>query len=320
MELKIAVVGCGGFGNIHLEAISQLGYPIYVFSRSKEKAEECAKKYNALGYFTTYKDVLKSDADIIDLIVSHDSHYPMVVSALEVGKHVMVEKPIARTIEEARGMIYLAKELGLKFMTLENFYFDTTVWLAKREIEKLGKLSLILVRSIHYNSPKGWRMNKEKMGGGAFIDGGIHFVDTLLNFGGDYKEVKAFCGKFFSGIEGEDTTTALFKFTSGALGVLLYSWSAKNPPKVPAFEIYGENGSIVEDPNGRVNRKPYGDLIVTINGEVRKVEADKKNPIMEEIRGFVNAVMENKEVPMSPELALRDLEAVLKLYEEGKCN
>ncbi len=316
MEFKIAVVGCSGFGNVHLEALRELGYPFYVFSRSKEKAEECAKKYNALGFFTSYKDVIKSDADIVDLIVSHDSHYPMTVAALEAGKHVMLEKPIARTEEEAIGMIKIAKELGLKFMVLENFYFDSTVWAAKKEMEKLGKISLIIVRSTHFNSPGGWRAIKEKMGGGAFIDGGVHFVDTILNLGGDYEQVKAYCNKYFSGIEGEDTTLALFKFRSGASGVMIYSWSAKHPPRVPAFEIYGENGSIIEDPSGRINRKPFGNLIVNVSGEAKVVEVEKRNPIVEEIRGFVEAVSQNKEVPMQPEIALRDLKAVLTVYKE----
>jgi predicted dehydrogenase len=62
--------------------------------------------------------------------------------------------------------------------------------------------------------------------------------------GGEYGEIKSFCGKYFSNMEGEDTTVASFKFTGGYLGLLIYSWSIKNPPKVPAFEIYGEKGSV----------------------------------------------------------------------------
>mgnify|MGYP001772454977 CR=1 FL=1 len=63
-------------------------------------------------------------------------------------------------------------------MVLEQFYFDSTVRKAKELLPNLGKLSLILVRSTHFNQPKEWRAVKEKMGGGALIDGGVHFIDT----------------------------------------------------------------------------------------------------------------------------------------------
>ena len=72
----------------------------------------------------------------------------------------------------------------------------------------------------------------------------VEYISLILNLGGEYEEIKSFCGKYFSNMEGEDTTVASFKFTGGHLGLLIYSWSIKNPPKVPAFEIYGEKGSV----------------------------------------------------------------------------
>lgn len=312
--MKVAVVGCNGWGRVHLHALKKIGAEYYVFSRDEEKAKECMKKYDAKAYFTKYEDVLRSDADIIDLVVSHDKHFEMGIEAMKAGKHLMLEKPIARTIEEAKGLINFSREKGVKFMVLEQFYFDSTVRKAKELLPNLGKLSLILVRSTHFNQPKEWRAVKEKMGGGALIDGGVHFIDTLLNLGEEYEEIKSFCGKYFSNMEGEDTTVASFKFTGGHLGLLIYSWSIKNPPKVPAFEIYGEKGSLVEDPNSRVPGKPYGDII--FNGE--RIEVEKVDPIEVEIREFLKAVENNTEVPMKPEIALRDLEAVLKIYDD--CN
>ncbi|WP_338598874.1 Gfo/Idh/MocA family oxidoreductase [Sulfolobus tengchongensis] len=313
--MKIAVVGCDGFGKVHLRAMKNIpDIEYYVFSRNEEKAKECMKEFNAKGYFTNYDDILNSDVDIVDLLVSHDQHYPMGIRALKSGKHLMLEKPIARTIEEAEGLIKTAKETNRKFMVLEQFYFDSSVRKAKELLSKLGSLSLIIVRSTHLYQPKGWRREKEKMGGGALIDGGVHFIDTLLNLGGEYEYVKASCGRYFSGIEGEDTTLATFKFKNGALGLLMYSWSIINPPKVPAFEIYGERGSLVEDPNSRVMGKPYGDLILSIGEKGERIEVEKVSPIETEIREFVNAVKNDSNVPMPPEIALRDLRAVLDIY------
>jgi predicted dehydrogenase len=107
----------------------------------------------------------------------------MGVSAIRSKKHVMLEKPIARDEEEAIRLIETAKTTGVKFMVLENHYFDPSVWKAKELMEMMGGISLILLRNTRFNSPQGWRRVKDLMGGGALIDGGIHFIDTLLNLG-----------------------------------------------------------------------------------------------------------------------------------------
>jgi predicted dehydrogenase len=87
-----------------------------------------------------------------------------------------------------------------------------------------------------------------------------------------------------------------------------------NPPSVPAFEVYGENGSLIEDPvSRRVNvtyGRVYGDLL--FNG--KPISLPKVNVVKAELEGFIKAVEEDKPVPMPPEVALRDLKAVLDVY------
>lgn len=318
MVLKIAVVGCRGFGKVHLNALSKLrdryGLEVYVFSRTEEFARDCHREYDASGYFTRYSDVLRSDVDIVDLVVSHDAHMPMSIAALEAGKHVMLEKPIARTVEEAMSIINVAKSSGKKFMVLENHYFDPSVWRARELMSQLGRVSMIIVRKLQYNSPGGWRRVRELMGGGALIDGGIHYVDTLLNLGGDYTEVKSVCTRGFAGLEGEDISVSIFRFRNGAVGVLLYSWSAPGGDKASAFEIYGEHGFIMEDPGSRVPGKPYGDLIININGRQERINIERINAVEREIELFLQSVINNTDVPMPPEVALRDLKAVIDAY------
>ena len=318
MTLKIAVVGCRGFGRVHLNALSKLrdryGLELYVFSRTEEYARDCQREYQASGYFTRYGDVLRSNVDIVDLVVSHDTHMPMSIAALEAGKHVMLEKPIAKTLEEAMAIMNTAKLSGRRFMVLENHYFDPSVWRARELMSQLGRVSMIIVRKLQYNSPGGWRRVRELMGGGALIDGGIHYVDTLLNLGGDYTEVKSVCAHGFSGIEGEDISASIFRFTSGAVGVLLYSWSTPSGNVAPVFEIYGERGFIIEDPGSRIPGKPYGDLVINIDGKQERVTVEKVNTVEREIELFLQSITNNTEVPMPPEVAIRDLKAVLDAY------
>ncbi|ABW01496.1 Gfo/Idh/MocA family protein [Caldivirga maquilingensis] len=315
--MRIAVVGCGGFGNVHLNALRELNrsdLEVYVFSRSREKAEECARRYSASGYFTNYDDVVKSNVDIVDLIVSHDMHAPMAIKAMETGKHVILEKPIARTIDEANAIIEASRRLKVKFMVAENFYFDPAVWKAVELIKEIGQVHTIIIRSTHYGKPGGWRRVKELMGGGAFIDGGIHFVDTLLNIGGEYNHACGLSYRTISGIEGEDTTIGLFRFRNGARGLIMYSWGMMHSLNVPSIEVYGEGGSIIEDPSTRrinVNYgRVYGDLL--FNGKA--INLPKVNVVKAELEGFIKSIEEDKPVPMPPEVALRDLKAVLEVY------
>lgn len=324
--MKVAVVGCNGFGKVHLNVLQRVkGIEYYVFSRDEEKAKECMKDFNANGYFTDYDKILQSDVDVIDLLVSHDMHYTMGVQALRSGKHLMVEKPIAKSVEEGEKLIKTAKELNKKFMVLEQYYFDSSVRTAVQLLPKLGSLSLIIVRSTHAFRPAGWRREKDRMGGGALIDGGVHFIDVLLNIGGEYDQVKAQCGRYYSNIEGEDTSLATFRFKRGGLGLLIYSWATPAPPKNPGIEIYGTRGSIIEDPDTRAvdpdtrsRTKPFGDLLLNIEGKEERVTVEKTSPIEVEIRGFINAIEQDREVPMPPEVALRDLRAVYDIY--NSCN
>ena len=313
--MKVAVVGCGGFGRVHLDALNELrsggmDIELYVFSRDPEKARECARTYNASGYFTNYDDVVKSNIDVVDLVVSHDAHAPMAIRAMEAGKHVLLEKPIARTLEEANAIVEASRRFNVKFMVAENFYFDPAVWKAVELMPRLGKIYTIIVRSTAYHSPSGWRRIKELMGGGALIDGGIHFIDTLLNLGGDYERACGVSYRSVSGIEGEDTTLGIFKFENGATGLIIYSWGFKNPSRTPAFEVYGDNGSIVENPDTRVKGRVYGDVV--FNGEA--IQLPRVNVVKLEIESFLKAVESNEPVPMPPEKAIRDLKAVLDIY------
>ena len=234
--MKIVVVGCRGWGQIHLRALAQLGLDIEVMERNKEAAETCVEKYGARKVYTEYSSVLSSNADIVDLVVPHHLHRNMTVEALKAGKHVLVEKPIARNEKEAIDMINAARAARKKLMVTDQFHFDPSVKAVMDLIRegRLGRVHTIIVRSQVLGRPRDWRTRLEEMGGGALIDGGVHFVNTLLNFGGEYVEVKAYAYRAFVQMEGDDTSMALFKFKSGAYGLFFYSWAYPNPPLLPS--------------------------------------------------------------------------------------
>ena len=116
----------------------------------------------------------------------HDRHVEDAGLAAGYGKHVLVEKPIARSVAEAEGMVRSADEAGVKLMVAENYRFLPLVDRCKQLISQgaIGELRLVQVQSEAYGELTGWRTRSEVNGGGTFIDGGIHSVDILVNVRG----------------------------------------------------------------------------------------------------------------------------------------
>ena len=141
----------------------------------------------------------------------------------------------------------------------------------------------------------------------------------MLDIGGPYDEVKAFSYKGGKVIEGEDNSMALFSFRNGARGLFYYTWAYRNAPQIPAFEIIGSEGSIYEDPASRplldfkIQKSPrYVFGFPVLNGEVSRVKV--VDVFDKEISEFIKAIEKDAKVPYNPESALRNLEAVMKIY------
>ena len=318
--MKILVVGVNGFGKMHLSAIKDM--EISIVERNKEVINDVMAKFDIKKVYDDYNTALKGHFDIVDLTVPHYLHKEMAIRAMENKNNVIIEKPIATTVEDAEEMIKASEKYGVKFMVSDQYFFDPSVRKAMELIKnnEIGNVNTVIVRDQRFFTHEGWRQTQKYMGGGSLIDGGIHFIDTLLNFGGEYSDIYSSSNHSGSIIEGEDNTSALFKFKNGITGLFFYSWSYANPPEVPAFEIIGKKGSIYEDCKSRTSwnvddkiRTVYGDLIM--NG--KKMNIEKYDVYSKEIEEFKNSVENNTDVPFKPELALRDLKAVLTIYKNS---
>ena len=216
-------MGCRGFGQLHLRSIE--GADLSIMERDPSVAKECRDKFNIHRTFNTIEDALSSDAEVIDIVLPHNMHMEVAIKAMERGKDVIIEKPIARTPDEARKMISTARRTGRKLMVAEQFHFDPVILKINEIIKegKVGKLLSILIRDQTMHLIKAWRSDESAMGGGALIDGGIHYVDAMLSIGGEYRKISSKVMKGGSSLQGEDTSLSMFDFKSGAAGFLFYS-------------------------------------------------------------------------------------------------
>ncbi len=321
--MEIVVMGCRGFGKVHLRAIK--GVDVSIMERDPAVVEQIREQYQIRRVFSSIEEALSSDADAVDIVLPHRLHRPVAEEAMKRGKHVVLEKPIATTLEDAEAIIRTAKETHRKLMVADEWWFDPSVKAAKEVIEqeKIGRPVAVIVRHQEFYDAYGWRRSEEEMGGGALIDGGIHYVDTLLELGGEPETVYGLTAKGGSAIEGEDFSVGAVRFRSGAIGALIHSWSYRDPPLLPEFEVVGTQGSLREDTENKAklgwikmnffdpSRKAvYGGLLV--NGKSYPVEMYDVFERM--FSGFIKSVEKDEPVPFPPELAKRDLEVVLKIY------
>lgn len=325
--MKVLLLGANGFGRIHLDSLSRMDVDIEIFVRDRAAIQDVAQKYNISRVYDDLHAALGSGADVADIVLPHDMHRDIATKLMRMKKHVLIEKPIATQIADAEQMIIEGRREKVKFMVAEQYYFDTSASWAREAVHAgtIGNVLTIIVRDQRLFKGSGWRLRKEIMGGGALVDGGVHFIDTLLNFGGDYSGLKALTSKGISPIEEPDTTMSIFRFKSGAIGFLYYTWSYPNSPDVPRFEIVGTNGTILED----ISTKPKVDFksmkgtryafgLPVLNG--KKVDIEITDVFDREIAGFLKSVREDMPVPMDPSLALRDLRAVKDIYASARAN
>lgn len=318
--MEIVVVGCRGFGKYHLDALSKVDADVSIVERQRTARENVLENYSVHKAYESLDEALKSNADIIDLVVPHNLHHPMAVKSLAAGKHVIVEKPIATSVEDANEMVRVSEETGKKFMVSDQYHFDPAIARIKDSIERneIGRVHTIIVRNQRLVQFRDWRGEVPSMGGGALIDGGIHYVNTILNLGGEYHGITS---RTYSGSgrsQGEDTSISIFDFKSGAKGLLFYSWAYPGQLNAPSYEIAGTDGLILEDLGTRPKSgfkalrgmRALGDPIVNN----RLIQIGEFDVFLSEMQGFIDSVENDQEVPFPPRLAVRDLRAVLQIY------
>jgi predicted dehydrogenase len=322
--MKAVLIGGNGFGSIHADSYRRLRIPFSVFDRNPAVLESYRRDFGVIDAYQNLDEALNSDAEMVDIVLPHNMHRDVSIKAMRAGKHVLIEKPIATSLQDAREMLEEARRNHVKLMVAEQYYFDQSIATAKQLVRqnKIGDIHSVIVREQRSHNKPGWRNNINIMGGGALIDGGIHLIDVLLDICGGYEEICSTTYRGGSPLEGEDSVMATFKFRQGLSGFLFYSWAYPFAPSLPSYEIVGSEGSIVEDtgtrPGDRFNsgkgvRYVFG--MPVLNG--KKVDVKVNDVFDSEISGFARSIEKNADPPYPIENAMRNLEAVMRIYNRN---
>ena len=322
MKLSICIIGCGGYARNVLHDIHDMTdqFEFYFASRDIKKAHRYSQEFGGAGFFGDYEEAV-ADPNIQSLyfFTPHHIHLANVELAAQYGKHILMEKPIARSVREAQTIVAAAHDAGVKLMIAENYRFLSTVDKAREIMDQgpigdsFGELRQLDISAQGYHEPQGWRRSAEMNGGGVFIDGGIHFVDIMLNLGGFPESVHAIQPpQLFTDVEGEDSMVMTARLPEGVPATINFSRSTPVRENPPMVHLTGTKGKLSFAPNGT-------ELSIENLQERRTVQVPApRRGVRQMVSEFRKAIQDDREPVMSGHEAIRDLAIVLAAYESAR--
>jgi 2-desacetyl-2-hydroxyethyl bacteriochlorophyllide A dehydrogenase len=258
--LKVGLVGCGEIAVQNARAVHNAPNAIIsvVMDVQEKVAEDLGNKYK-VPYTTDLDQVLSSDVDAVLISVPHYLHAPLAIQAIEAGKHIMVEKPMALTTEEARSVMEAAQKANVGLSTIYCQRYQSYVQRAK-DLMMQGALGRVLGVSLTFEMDKpvsywtggysgrvltDWRASKDKSGGGIFIFSMVHYLD-IIHYLTELRVSRVFSeyGTLDTPVETEDTISVTLRYENQAIGTILASTCVRGTDGSTNLHIWGENGHL----------------------------------------------------------------------------
>ena len=318
-NVNICIVGCGGYAYEVMDEIRNVsGIKFSFASRDISKAKAYQNQFDGTHSFGSYEEAAcHPDIDAMYIFSPHNLHMHHSTIALSNKKHVLVEKPIAKTLEDGKKMITLAKKSGVHLMVAENYKFLNTVGksveiIRDRDESGIGRLRTIKITSESYREPENWRRKLDISGGGVFIDSGIHLVNILVSLAGfPDKILAAIPPSVFNEAGGEDALNLFAIYKNGVSGTIFHSRSTNIGKPVQEIQI---DGSV-----GRIEFNPFSNDMKVIKGNLTRTIKLKKSTrgTREMISSFRDLIVHVGPYIMSGEMGLDDLSIVMSAYESA---
>jgi predicted dehydrogenase len=274
-EIAIGMLGYAFMGKAHTNAYKKIAYIFWpppaipklvaICGRNEPKVSEAARRYGYSKYYTDWKKLVKDpDVQLFDNGTPTDLHAEPSIEAAEQGKHVLCEKPLARTAKEAKPMLEAVRRAHVKHMVGFNYRFIPAIQLARKLIQE-GRLG----RIYHFHGrylqewimdpkfPLVWRLRKDIAGLGTLGCIAPHVVDLAHYLVGDFSHVTAITRTFIEErplendptkrgrVDVDDAVESIVEFKSGAIGHISATRFGAGRKNYQHIEIYGENGSIL---------------------------------------------------------------------------
>ena len=329
--MNVGLVGTGAIAHKHAESYQEIGYNLVAVSDIiEEKGRQFAAKYGAEFAPTLEELTRRPDVDYVDVCTFPNSRREIAKQALANGKHVLVQKPIALTLDAAHEMIDAAKAVDLRFGVVSQHRFDESSMFLIKAI-KDGRLGRIIEADgyVKWHRPQSYYDHPGKgtwavEGGGALINQGIHTADMLLYFAGPIKEIFA---NWQLGVahqmESEDMVNAVLRYASGATGVIQAS-TAVIPGYPERIELHGTKGSAILQGDRLTAWDVEGDsgedapLTADLDSGAADPMAISIEPIKRQFLDFGDAIQNHRKPSCAGEEGYAALQLVLGVYESAR--
>lgn len=245
MTPRVGIIGCGVIGHRRAEALGRARLVACADLR-RDRAEALARTAGSAEVESDWRRLVqRSDVDIVVVATTNDALAPVTLAAVEAGKHVLVEKPGARSAAELQPIMAAAARKNVRVRVGFNHRYHPAMKKAGELIKAgaLGPLMFVRGRYGHGGRPgyeKEWRANPEQSGGGELIDQGVHLIDLARWVLGDFTDVSGFAHTYFWQMPVDDNAFLLLRTPQQQAAMLHVSCTEwKN---LFSFEIYGRKG------------------------------------------------------------------------------
>jgi predicted dehydrogenase len=337
--MSVAVIGCGWAGARHARAFASHGAIIrWAVDLDAKRAGAIPQMQAGTRIAADYHEALADpDVDAVVICLPHNLHGPVAIAAATAGKHILCEKPIAASLDEADAMIAAADKAGVVLMVAENEVFSPLYRRVRDLIaaDAIGEPALVqMVRGCYleesFTSERPWFLDARVAAGGMMMSGGVHDFEKLRMIIGEIEAVSAKrAPQRFPQMEGDDTSIAMLRFASGAVGLMVQSFLMKNALTASGTEehtlrIEGEHGSIrAAGTNGGsiiLFRDKIPEPLLSETARETEIIVPEVDTFGLEVEHFIACIRDGSEPITAGRLMRRPLELVLAAYESMHTN
>ena len=254
MSLRFGLIGTGGGGHLFAGALARRpgeARLVSVCSRNREKATEFGAVYGVNQVFTDWRTLIRSEIDALCIASPTGDHARMTIEAASHGLHVLTEKPIATTSDDADRMIEACDRAGVTLGCIYMYRFLETALRMKEAVgggmighPLIAECTGLFYRDQPYYDSADWRGRWETEGGGSLVTQTSHTLDLMVWMLGDVEAVAAFYGTSpLHDIEVEDSTLGVLRFANGTLATVVSTTAAVNP-RPRSLTIRGTLGTV----------------------------------------------------------------------------
>lgn len=345
-KLRFGIIGAGGIAHAHantLRGLPDMADLVAACDTIPAAADKFATEFGIETYGgpdAIERMLARKDIDAVSLATPSGLHYAQACAALHAGKHVLTEKPMAITLEQADTMIAAQAETGKTLGCVFQQRFNPSAVIVKSAIDD-GRFGRILHansylkwhRSQSYYDAGGWRGTWRMDGGGSLMNQSVHYIDLMQWLVGGVASVKGYAATINHKIETEDVATAAIRLKSGGFGTI-EGMTNNIANEYDRVEVYGTDGMAIIEGGGLAryftraeevkatpeNPKPSRNLAPLVMEAFKAEHPNWRTGHSAVFAAYIEAVREGKEPPVGGNEGKKALEIILAVYRSSKEN